>query len=367
MTNFTRRQFLKTTAYGAAVLATPAIIRPARAQSGNVIRVWTYANFIPQDYIMNFQNETDIEVQMRLMDDQGKLFNLLVAEGDSSTVDIVTVANSRFLQFIASGLLSPVDEGRLTNWNRISPIYSDGDWIRIQDNKWGVPILSGAQVLAFNTELVPREEANTWDAMFDPKYRGQTAYIIQDMMSVMMLYRGYDGNMIEYMDDPERAAEVVRDTRDFMIENKDMVRKFYEGGAEIQQMFVNQEIALAHSWHGPIARLIMDGFPIEATIPQEGSYGNVYSLSLTARAQNTDNAYRFLNGLIESAEMGAQMTRSSGFISTMQGYQDHLNALELRASGFSEEELGRLVLYRAEADEMKYRLLDPAVQAIQAA
>ncbi len=370
MTKFyiNRRQLIKSSATGAAALAAPAILRSRSAHAQEkVVNIWSYANFIPEDFITDFQNETGIRIQNRLVDDQGKQFNLLAAELPEPTVDILTGAGHRFLQFIESDLLTPLDTGRLKNWDKINPVYSESDWAIINDNKWGVPVLSGAEILAWNTEVVDASETRSWDVMFDPTYRGRTAYIIQDMMSVVMLYKGYDGNMIEYMDDPDKAAEIVREVRDFLIENKDMVRKYYESGAEIQQMFVNQDVVLAHAWNGPISKLIMDGFPVDITIPKEGSYGFVYTFNIANNAPNADNAYLFLDALLARPEIGAEMTRASGFISTVNGVDQHLTELEQRASSFTEEELAGLQFFRAEANDLKYQLVDPAVEEIKAA
>ena len=362
-----RRAFIKTSAAGAALLAAPAIFRGTPARAAGVVNVWTYANFLPKEFKEEFQKETGIQIQERLVDDQGKQFNLLTAEQPNPTVDIVTVAGHRFLQFIDAGLLAPMDTGRLKNWGNINPVFSESDWAIIKDQKWGAPILSGAEVLAYNTEIVTPEEAKSWDVMFDKKYEGQTAYIIQDMMSVMMLYKGYDGNMIEYIDNPEKAAEIVKETRDFMIANKSMVRKFYDSGAEIQQMFVNQDVVLAHAWNGPISKLIMDGLPVAMTIPKEGSYGFVYTFNIPENAPNADNAYTLLDSLLARPEIGANMTRTSGFISTINGAEQHLTDLEKKASSFTEEELAGLQFFRAEANDMKYKLVDPAVEEIKAA
>jgi spermidine/putrescine transport system substrate-binding protein len=362
-----RRAFIKTTAAGAALLAAPAIFRGTPARAAGVVNVWTYANFLPPEFKEEFQKETGIQIQERLVDDQGKQFNLLTAEQPNPTVDIVTVAGHRFLQFIDAGLLAPMDTARLKNWGNINPVFSESDWAIIKDQKWGAPILSGAEVLAYNTEIVTPEEAKSWDVMFDKKYEGQTAYIIQDMMSVMMLYKGYDGNMIEYIDNPEKAAEIVKETRDFMIANKSMVRKFYDSGAEIQQMFVNQDVVLAHAWNGPISKLIMDGLPVAMTIPKEGSYGFVYTFNIPTNAPNADNAYTLLDSLLARPEIGANMTRTSGFISTIKGADQHLTDLEKKASSFTEEELAGLQFFRAEANDMKYKLVDPAVEEIKAA
>ncbi len=152
-----------------------------------------------------------------------------------------------------------------------------------------------------------------------------------------------------------------------MIANKSMVRKFYDSGAEIQQMFVNQDIVLAHAWNGPISKLIMDGMPIAMTIPKEGTYGFVYTFNIPTNAPNADNAYTLLDALLARPEIGANMTRTSGFISTIKGAGDHLNDLEKKASSFTEEELAGLQFFRAEANDMKYKLVDPAVEEIKAA
>ncbi len=362
-----RRGFMKSGVAGAALLAAPAILRTNPAQAAGEVNVWTYANFVPDDFREQFEKDTGIKVNVRLVDDQGKQFNLLAAESPKPTADIVTVAGHRFLQFIESELLSPLDTGRLKNWGTINPVFSESDWATINGNKWGAPILSGAEILAYNTEVVTPEEARSWDVLFDEKYKQQTAYIIQDMMSVMMLYNGYDGNFIEYKDDPEKAARLVKEVRDFLIEKKPLVRKYYDAGAEIQQMFINQDVVVAHAWNGPISKLIADGFPVAMTIPKEGSYGFVYTLNVTNNGPNQDNAYKLLDAILARPEIGASMTRASGFISTFKGADQHLTELERKASSFTEEELQGLQFFRAENNKMKYGLLDPAVEEIKAA
>ncbi len=363
---FNRRRFLGTAAVTGAALASPAYLRRAAAAGGEV-NIWTYNDFVPQAFKEQFESETGIKINIRLVDDQGKQFNLLAAEAPNPTVDIMTVAGHRFLQFIDSELLAPLDTGRLSNWGNINPTFSESDWATINGAKWGAPILSGMEVLSYNTDLVSAEEARSWDVLFSEKYSGQTAYIIQDMMSIVMLMKGYDGNMVAYMDDPEKAAAIVEEAKQFLIDKKPMVRKYYDSGAEVQQMFINQDIALGHSWNGPAAALINDGFPLGMSIPQEGSYGFVYTFNVANNAPNPDNAYTFLDAILASPEIGASMTKASGFISTYKDATQHLTELEKKSTSFPEEELANLQFFRAEANELKYSLVDPAVEAIKAA
>ena len=221
--------------------------------------------------------------------------------------------------------------------------------------------------MAYNTDMASPSGESTWDMLFSDDWAGQNAYIIQDMFSIVMLYLGYDGNMVAYMDNPDEAARIVNEARDFLIDNKSKVRKYYDAGAEIQQMFINQDVSVAHSWNGPIAKLIADGFPVKMTIPKEGSYAFVYTLNVAQGGPNPDNAYTFLNALLASAETGAQMSRQSGFITTYNGAAEFLTAEEQAATAFPEEELSRLQFFRAEANEMKYGLVDRAVEEVRAA
>lgn len=362
-----RRRFIGTTALAGAAVASPAYLRRAYAQGSGEVNIWTYNDFVPDSFKEQFESETGIKVNVRLVDDQGKQFNLLAAEQPNPTVDIMTVAGHRFLQFIDNKLLAPLDTGRLSNWGNINPTFSESDWSTINGEKWGAPILSGMEVLSYNTELVSQEEALTWDTLFSEKFSGQTAYIIQDMMSIVMLKLGYDGNMVEYMDDPEKAAAIVEEAKQFLIDHKPLVRKYYDSGAEFQQMMVNQDIALGHSWNGPAAALINDGFPLAMTIPNEGSYGFVYTYNVANNAPNVDNAYTFLDAILASPEIGAAMTKASGFISTYKDASNHLTDLEKKSTSFPEEQLANLQFFRAEANEMKYGLVDPAVEAVKAA
>ncbi len=364
---YNRRRFLGTAAVTGAALTSPVYLRRAMSQSGGEVNIWTYSDFVPESFRKQFEADTGIKVNIRLVDDQGKQFNLLAAEQPNPSVDIMTVAGHRFLQFIDSDLLAPLDTGRLSNWDRINPVFSDGDWATIRGEKWGVPILSGMEVLAFNTEAVSAEEAMTWDTLFSEEYKGQTAYIVQDMMSIVMLMMGYDGNMVAYKDDPERAAAIVEEAKNFLIQKKPLVRKYYDSGAEFQQMMVNQDILLGHSWNGPAAALIQDGFPLGMTIPREGSYGFVYTYNIANNAPNADNAYTFLDAILSSPEIGAAMTQASGFISTYKDATQYLSDLEKKATSFPEDQLARMQFFRAEANDLKYSLVDPAVEAIKAA
>lgn len=360
----TRRSALKI--IGGGMIAAPYIIRPRPGWAASkVLNITTYDKFLPKEFVDKFQRDTGIEVRIRLTDDQGKQYNLLTAEASKPSTDIVTVAGHRFAQFVDSKLLAPLDTARIPNWKNLISVYQDSPWLRINGSIWGTPILAGYEGLVRNTEQV--KDTDSWGVMFDPKYKGLTSYIVGDFLSITMLYLGHDGDFVSYMGKPEEAQKATNEARDFLIKNKGMLRKFYDAGSEVQQMFINEDIYLAQAWSGPAAKLIMDGLPVELSVPKEGTYGFVYTLNVVNNAPNAENAYKFLDAVLASPDVGASMTRQSGFASTFSGVDKLLNERERKASALPQAQVERIRFFSSQNRDMKNEMVDRASAEIKAA
>ncbi|RMF91446.1 MAG: extracellular solute-binding protein [Nitrospinota bacterium] len=364
-TTISRRRFMKTTALATAAAFQPLFWIPRSASAAQELRVWTYNNFITKEFRQSFESETGIRIRVKLIDDQGKELNLLVAEKPNFTADVVTVAGHRFPQFINQGTIEPLDESKIKSWETINPVYREADWMIRDGKRWGVPILMGSEGMAYNEEKMGK--VDTWDVMFDERYKGKIAYQVQDFLSIAMQYLGYDGTMVSYLKRPEVGRRAVEATKNFLIKHKHLVRAFYDSGAQVQQMFINEDIWVAQCWSGPAARLIMDGFPIRYTIPREGGFGFVYTFSVVKGARNRENAYKFLNAIMSDPRQGTYLTKATGFVSTFVGAEKGLTELERKASSLSQEELERITFFSPVAVEFKYKLFDRAVEEIKAA
>ncbi|MGH6762133.1 MAG: extracellular solute-binding protein [Phyllobacterium sp.] len=360
----TRRSTLKFMAAGAGILAAPSIIRPSFAQS-KVVNITTYDKFVPQEFIDQFQKDTGIEVRVRLTDDQGKQYNLLAAEGSSPSTDIVTVTGHRLSQFIKSDLLSTLDTSRLKNWGNLASAYKNARQLTVDGSVYGLPLLAGFEGLARNTDYT--KPTDSWSIMFEDEFKGLTSYIISDFLSIVMRYQGNDGDYVTYEGKPDVAQAATDQARDFLIAQKDKVRKYYDAGSELQQMFVNEDIYLGQTWSGPAAKLIMDGHPVELSVPKEGTYGFLYSFNVVKNAPNADAAYTFLDAILSSPEIGAAMTRQSGFSSTFDGVDKVLNDLERAANALPQEQVERIQFFSPINRDMKNDMIDRATAEIKAA
>jgi len=358
----TRRGILRTA--GALGLAAPAVLRARRAAAG-VLNVTAYDGFIPPAFRQRFEAETGIEVRVRLASSQSPELNLLIAERPSPLTDLCTVTGNRIHQFFDAQVIEPLDTKRLKNWSCINPLYTETDWIAVDGATMAVPLLLGAEVLVYSTEKVA-PVPDSWGAMFDPRNKRRTAYVIEDFLQCTMLYQGADGTFAAYVDNPGEAQHAVNAARDKLISNKAQVLKFYEDGAVLQQLLLNEDVVLAQAYAGALAKLILAGKPIRFVIPKEGSISFVYNFAVVKNAPNRDNAYRFLDALLGYKDIGDAITRSAGYASTFIGAGTTLTELERQAFLLTPDQLKRIKFASYKAQKLNSTLIDKAVEEVNA-
>ena len=145
------------------------------------------------------------------------------------------------------------------------------------------------------------------------------------------------------------------------------MRKYYDAGSEVQQMFINEDIYLAHAWSGPAAKLIIDGHPIKLSVPKEGTYGFCYTLNVVNNAPNADNAYKLLDAILASPEVGASMTRQSGFIDDLRRAGSADEREKRAAYTLPQEQVERIVFFSSINRDMKNEMIDKATAEVKAA
>lgn len=360
----TRRGLL----HGAAgtALASPVLMRSRPAQAAGFVSIMAYAGLVPPAFTAQFEAETGIEIRLRPMFSQAPELNLLIAERPRPSSDICTVGGHRLPQFVNAAVIEPVDTHRLKNWQRIDPLYTDAAWLRVDGDTLGVPLTLSCERLVYNTrKILPAPDS--WGVMFDPKFRGKTTYVIEDFLQCTMLYQGADGGFASYLEQPAKAREAVDAARNLLIANKRQVVKYYEDGAELVQLLAGEDAYLAQFYSGAPTKLVLDGQPFRFAVPREGSLGSVYTFSIVKNAPNRDNAYRFLDALLAYPDVGAAMTRASGYPSTFLGADAALTDLEKQAFLLTPQDRQRIQIRRYEGQALNSALIDQAVEEVKAA
>ncbi len=350
---------------GAAALAAPALmLRAGPARAAGTLNITAYDGFVPPDVQKQFEATSGTQVRIRLAASQAPELSLLTTEREHTLTDICTVVGARLHQFVAAGIIEPLDTTRLKNWNRINPIYANAGWLRVDGAVMAVPLVVGANVMVFDTrEVTPAPDS--WGAMFDPKYKGRVTYDIEDFLLCTMLLHGADPTFVSYLGKPELAAKAVNAARDRLIASKSQVVRFFDEGSELQQMLIGGDAVLAQTYSSAPARLILAGQPFRRIVPREGSLAFVYNFAVVKGAPNRDAAYAFLDAMLGTPGIGAALTRSAGYTSSMVDAGKGLSEIEQEAYGLDEDALGRIRFASYEGQALSSALIDKAVEEVR--
>jgi spermidine/putrescine transport system substrate-binding protein len=349
----------------AAGLAMPALLSARRAAAAGRLNVTAYDGFVPPGFRKQFETETGTEVRIRVAASQAPELTLLVAEREHPLTDICTVVAPRLHQFVAAGIIEPIDTARLKNWRRLNPLYSDADWNRVNGAVMGIPLVIGADVLVYDTrEVTPAPDS--WAAMFDPRFKGRVTYDIEDFLLCTMLLQGADPTFVAYLGKPAEAARAVNAARDLLIRNKPQVVRFFDEGSELQQLLTGGDAVLAQTYASTPAKLILAGQPFRRVVPKEGTLAYVYTFAIVKGAANRDAAYQFLDAMLGAQGMEAALTRSAGYTSSFLDAGSGLTEAERAAYGLPADALARVRFPRFEGQALSSALIDRAVEEVKA-
>lgn len=267
-------KFLATTAILAA-LATPALAE------GN-LNIFTWGNYTNPEAIKKFEDETGIKVTITDYDSNDAALAKVEAGGHG--FDIVVPSANYVPVFAEKGLIQELDHSRLPGFGNIERRWVDVEWD--PGRKFSVPYLWGVTALAVNTKVYGGD-INDSNVIFDPpeELAGKLNVIpeMSDVMSLAIFNQGGD-----YC---TKDLDLLKRVRDMLMAAKP---KWISMEYSSIEPLTNGNIAGSITWNGAGMRARLGNPDVAFGFPVQGYPMFMDSLAILSDAQNTDNAYRFL-------------------------------------------------------------------------
>jgi putrescine transport system substrate-binding protein len=276
---------------------------PGSADSGKVLNLYIWSNYLAANTLSNFEKQTGIKVHAAYFDTNEALETKLLA--GNSGYDIVVPTASFLERQIKEGAYLPLDKSKLPNLR-----YMDGQLmskVALHDpgNEHGVIYMWGTNGIGYNEKLVkallPKAPLDSWRMVFDPAVASKVAKCgisvldsPAEMMRAVYSYLGKDPNS-QSPDDLARAEAVLTKIRPY-------IRNI--NSSEYIEALANGDICVAVGYNGDVlqardrAREAGKGVEIKYTVPKEGSILWFDMLAIPKDAPNPDSAYAFINYVI---------------------------------------------------------------------
>ncbi|MDR5905536.1 polyamine ABC transporter substrate-binding protein [Franzmannia qiaohouensis] len=287
----------------------------AAAAQANEVRVYNWSDYIAEDTLERFTEETGIEVVYDVYDSNEVLEAALLS--GRSGYDVVVPSNHYLTRQISAGVYMELDHDQIPNMVNLNPDLMDDLEYVDPGSQYSIPYMWGTNGIGYNLERVTEilgDDAplDSWALIFDPEIttalnQGGCGISMLDsgdeMLSPAMAYLGLSP-LSEESEDLEAAGELIAAVRDNIT--------YFHSSRYISDL-ANGDICVAAGYSGDIfqaadrAAEAGRDFTIEYSIPKEGAALWFDMMAIPSDAPNPENAHAFINFILEP-EIAAAIT-----------------------------------------------------------
>lgn len=269
------------------------------------IRVYNWGEYIDEDMIDLFEEETGIRVDYTTFNDNESMYAKVKNAGDDS-YDVIVPSDYMIKQMIAEDMLAPINFENVPNLSNVDPLYLNPSYD--PEGMYSAPYLAGLVGILYNTDETGGEEINSWKALFDPKYAGKVCMLdsMRDSVGLTLKMLGYS------MNDTDPAH--IEEAKNVLIAQKPNVLAY--GTDELTEKVMSGTAAMAMVYPGEgISAVAEQPENLKFVIPVEGSNLAVDSFVIPKNSTHKAEAEAFINFMLRP-DVAAANAQASGYATT---------------------------------------------------
>ena len=261
-----------------------------------VVNVCSWGEYIDEDLIYQFEDETGIKVNYQTAESNEALYSLLkTGAGD---YDVIVPSDYMIARLIDEGMLAELNYDNIPNYEKIGEQYKSLSFD--PENKYTVPYTWGTLGIIYNSTMVDGD-IDSWDAMFDEKYAGNVLMIrnSRDALAAALLDLGYDINTTDEAQIRE-AYELLADAK-----SKGVYQSFVMD--EVFGKMEGSNAAIAMYYAGDYLTMLDNNPDLKFVVPKEGSNWFVDAMCVLKTAQHKEEAEAWINFIASTESSLANM------------------------------------------------------------
>ncbi len=263
------------------------LVKPSVAADDNKLYVFNWSEYIPQDVLDQFTKETGIEVVYTTYESNESMFAKLKLL-DGKGYDVV-VPSTYFVELMRdAGLLSPIDKSKLPNILHLDPQVLNQPFD--PSNTYSMPYMWGVQGFMVNKKVVDPKEITSWNDLLRPEFKGKLLLSddLRDTFGAALKATGASVNSTN--------PEEVKAAFEWLKAIKPHVRIFDVTAAK--QALISEEVTAGLIWNGDAFIAQAENPNLVFIYPKEGNPLWMDTFVIPAKAENKENAHKFINFML---------------------------------------------------------------------
>lgn len=276
------------------------------------VNVYNWSDYIAEDTISNFQNQTGVNVSYDVYDSNEVLETRMLA-GRSGYDLVVPTARPFADRHVRAGLYQALDKSQLGNFSNLDPVILQSLADIDPGNQYLLPYMWGTTGIGYNVDMVKEilgedMPLDTWRLVFDPDIVSRLSVcgvsLMDDATEVFVAARAYRGLPTDDYSSAaaQEAADVVAAARPHI--------RYFHSSSYISDL-ANGDLCVAHGYSGDVlqardrASEASNGVNVAYVAPSEGAVVWTDVFAIPVDAPNVANAHTFLNYIMESEVVAA--------------------------------------------------------------
>jgi putrescine transport system substrate-binding protein len=290
----------------ALLLATTTFASAAFAEE---VRVYNWSDYIDEELLTKFEEETGIDLIYDVFDSNEVLETKMLA--GSSGYDVVVPSGTFLQRQISAGAFQALDTDQLSNAGNLWDVIEERTAQYDPGNAYSINYMWGTTGLGVNVGKVQEilgEDApiNSLDLVFNAENMEKLAacgvHFLDAPAEMIPAALNYIG------EDPDsQDPDVIAKTEDVLLAVRPFIQKFHS--SEYINALANGDICVAFGWSGDILQArdraweAENGVEIAYNAPVEGALMWFDQMAIPADAPNPEAAHKFLNFILDAQNM----------------------------------------------------------------
>ena len=298
---------------------------PARADAAKVLRIITWADYVPAEVVAQFRKETGIQVEVTLSNNEEMISKLRATGG--AGFDLAQPSQDRILGAQQEfGIYKPLDTSKVRLDEFVPELLAT---VRtnatLGGRLYGLPYVWGTEGLVYNSK---RTRISDYQDLCKPELRGRTAVRLK-RPTLMAFALASGTNPFALYGDTKAYTALMQQVGKTLAACKANFRFFYDNKDQLLNGMRAGEIYAAMMWDSGGWALNRENPDIKFINPRSGAIAWMDTFALPARGRNDAGAYAWIN-FVMRPEIAAKVARSIGNFTAARG-ADQLMDPRIRA------------------------------------
>jgi len=344
--SFSRRRFLQGTA-AAGIAAAASGIHPwtqwvsAQELTGQSLRTTGLSTTVQDRILEMFQASSGVSsvsgTPATFPDAQTKILS------GSSDYDTWEIIAERLPALIATDNVEPIPVAEVSNWANIRDVFTKVDprwdarsqitgqiWTdEAQTDLYMVPAVYNYDSIGYNPDVLSDEEANTWTAIFDEKWKGKSGLNVDPLIAIGQAVLAMNSlGLLDAKNPGNPTVEEIDEAVLFLIAKKKagQFRALWGDFGELVNLMASGEMVVCDAWQPAVMAVKAQGKPAKYATPKEGYRAWAIGPSMLRGTPNRDAVIAYANFWL-SGEPGISVTEQ-GYYSPSTSIKDVMDPMK---------------------------------------